>query len=403
MMCWIARGLTLAAATLVLPAASRAQPTAEMTLGSSLQSLRGASDSADARATVIGSATAGLGFASGRGFFGYTIDGGTWATPGDWSYLQHRLEGRHRVDLLKGALRIHLGARGTLRRNGEAWASADYDALGGFLNVEAQPASGLTLRTGYRLDRRTFGEIPALDQTEQDAFASVLVNLETRTTLIAEAHTGWKSYRSTVESPAYGGQSASGQGRGRRGGAGGMGPSLRPSAPALAPPTGDDARQLTLLARLAQSLGDRTGLSLQGSWRTTAGQVPPMVVTTPAGFFDDGVYDDPFASDLTAAQLRLKHVRPGGAVFEANGRRFRQSFVAALALDASGGALPGEPLRVDDVWRFDAEAALPVFPSRTGSVELQIEIGYAFTRSRSNDAFYDYSSHGAGLALALRY
>ena len=62
--------------------------------------------------------------------------------------------------------------------------------------------------------------------------------------------------------------------------------------------TSDHAQQLTLLGRVAQSLGERTGLSLQATWRGTGGSVPPAVVTTPAGFFDDGVYDDPFASDL---------------------------------------------------------------------------------------------------------
>jgi len=56
--------------------------------------------------------------------------------------------------------------------------------------------------------------------------------------------------------------------------------------------------------RAAQSLGERTGLSLQYTWRTVFGSVPPVVVSTPALFFEDGVYDDPYASDASAARAK---------------------------------------------------------------------------------------------------
>jgi len=131
--------------------------------------------------------------------------------------------------------------------------------------------------------------------------------------------------------------------------------------------------------------------------------VPPAVVTTPAGFFDDGVYDDPFASDLAAADLRLKHVRPGGTVLEATARRFVQSYTAALALGADGVPLPGEPLREDRVWRAAASVDLPLLPSRTGAFDVRLQLFYAYTHSASNDAFYDYRDHAAGVALSFGY
>ena len=412
-------GILLILALVLVPRASVAQLSVDVSLGSSLHSLEGATTgTAQGRGTFVGSAEAGVAFAEEKGLVSYTLDRGEYAQPGDWSFLLQRLAGRYRFDL-GSQWRLHGGADGTLRHNGAEWESADYDGLGAYLNFEGQPASGLTLRTGYRFDARTFASIPSLDQQQHDLFASVLFNLPTRTTLIAEAHTGAKSYEGEgtvltedIELPPG---TVLPAGQGARGGGRGMGPSLRPTTTSttmttttvttytVLPSDGDSARQFTLLGRVAQSLGDRTGLSFQASWRTTSGQVPPTVVATPAGFFDDGVYDDPFASDLVALQARLKHVRPGGATFQLDARRFDQSFVSALALDATGTPLPGEPLREDQVWRADAAASIPLFPASTKRLALALDLGYSFTHSVSNDAFYEYDSHAAGVAVSVRY
>jgi hypothetical protein len=352
-------------------------------------------------------------FAEEKGFVSYSLDRGEYAQPGDWSFLLQRFGGRYRFDL-GSKWRLHAGAEGIVRRNGVEWESADYDALGAYLNFEGRPAAGLTLRTGYRFDARAFAAIPSLDQQQHDLFASALFNLPSRTTLIAEVHAGAKSYAGEgtvltedVELPPG---TVAPAGQGMRGGGRGMGPSLRPTTTTttmtthrVLQPEGDLAREFTLLGRIAQSLGDRTGLSLQAAWRTTSGQVPPTVVATPAGFFDDGVYDDPFASELVAVQARLKHVRPGGATFQLDARRFDQSFVSALALEATGAPLSGEPLREDQVWRAGAASSIPLLASSTKRFSVALDLGYSFTHSVSNDAFYEYDSHAAGVAVSVRY
>ena len=48
--------------------------------------------------------------------------------------------------------------------------------------------------------------------------------------------------------------------------------------------------------------------------------------------------------------------------------------------------------RADQVWRANAEWTIPVLPSKTGSLSLELNIDYFFTRHRSNDAFYNYTS-----------
>jgi hypothetical protein len=264
-------------------------------------------------------------------------------------------------------------------------------------NAELRPTPATTLRLGYRLDARRFPGITALDQVEHDGFASLLASLPTRTTLIGELHLGLKSY---AGEPVAVPTSQTAQETDRRGR--GMGPGIRPSSP-LVPGDGDRAQLVSGLVRLAQSLTERTGLSLQLAWRDVGGAVPPALVTTPAEFFDDGVYDDPFASDARSWHATLKHVFAGGAAIEGSGSWQRRDYTAAVALDAAGGPLDGNELREDRIWRGLGQLTLPVLPSRTGSWALNLEAGYTFTQHRSNDAFYNYTSHAVGAALSIAY
>ena len=153
------------------------------------------------------------------------------------------------------------------------------------------------------------------------------------------------------------------------------------------------------MLRAAQGLGERTGAWVQGFVRRAGGDVPPAIVATPAGFFDDGVYDDPYASDLGAFSVGAKHVFAGGAQLQGSGAWQKKDFTAVVALDATGQPLEGDALREDRITRAGVSLSVPM-PS-PGAFSLALALEYGFTRSRSNDAYYDYRSHAVGLALTL--
>jgi len=374
-----------------------AQPTVTATVGGSLDSFAEVTHAAEAQQGASGSLSAAYWFANESASLYYELDAGRYATPGDWSYVEQEAGLRYVVGLEDGKARLFLGASGARRSNGYAWSSADYRALGAMANVELRPASTTTLRIGYRVDSRSFPQIAELDQLEQDGFASLLLNLPTRTTLIGELHLGTKSYAGEGSAPGVYDTLGSRSGGGR-----GMGPGIR-SAPVSALDHGQRAGLVTGLLRVAQSLTPRTGASIEYSWRASRGGVPPALIATPAGSFDDGVYDDPFASDARRWRLAVKRVFDGGAALEAFGMWQRQGFTASVALQADGSPLPGDELRRDRVWQAGAGLRLPLFPDRTGPVALDLESGYRFVKHRSNDAFYNYSSHGVGAALSLTY
>jgi hypothetical protein len=390
---------------LVLPRSSLAQFGVEVSVVPAFESLSPESSAKESRGTVDGGLDAEALFASERGRVFYSLDAGTYATPGDWSFLQHDAGFTWRLGDTEGP-HAFLGVSGTVRRNGDAWAAADYDAVGAKANFVFRPRSGLTVRAGVRADARQFDELPALDQAEGSGFASGLLNLPSRTTLIGEVFLGGKSYAGetilvptesvVVETGTHAG-SVAGKG------AGGMGPGLRPAG-GTAVTAGDDAAgQLTWLVRAAQSLGPRTGLSLQYTRRSVFGSVPPVVVTTPALFFDDGVYDDPYASDASTVRTVLKHVFAGGATAGIEGYWLGKAYVATVALDETGAPREDAALRADTVWRAEAWASVPVLGGRTGAVSLALDLGWQYTRHRSNDAFYRYDAHAVRAGLSAAY
>ncbi|MEI6667730.1 MAG: hypothetical protein WCP29_06205 [Acidobacteriota bacterium] len=381
-----------------------AQPSANATIGGTFSSFRGGQTTQDSRQDVTAAAGVEQAFDQERGRVYYDFDGGTYASSGDWSYYLHTAGFTYRIGGAEDTdRRLYFNGAVVVRRNGSAWAAADYTAVGAGVNAEFHPLAALTVRTGYRADRRSFNDASALTHTQHDGFLSVLANLPTRTTLIGEIHGGAKAYGGqTVVTSTIADVSGVtvGQMQGR-----GMGPGLRGSTLTQSQLVTQDgaAGLVSGLFRIAQSVSDRTGVFAQATGRTTFGNVAPGLITTPAGFFDDGVYDDPFASDAITAQAGVTHQFANGTQLQGSASWADRRYTSTAAVDATWIELPGSPLRRDQLWRASATWSQPVLASRTGAAALTLDLGYRLVRSRSNDAFYSYTSHGVGVGLSLAY
>lgn len=395
--------LTLGAA----PAA--AQPAVSASVATAIDSIAPAGVSSETTAAPLISAAFEHLFADERGRLFYELDAGTFGTPGDWHYQVHNAGGSWTLASEDGRRRLYVGGSAWWRANGDSWAAANYRGVGAFSNVEWRLRPTAVVRIGYRFDTRQFPDLAELDQQQHTGFASLLVNLPSRTTVIGEAHLGAKSYQggvTYVESvPSADPATVVTPPVATRGRGPGLSASLRTVLPSWSEVASPDsaARQLTLFGRVAQSVADRTSLSVQASRRTTSGGLPPALVATPELFFDDGVYDDPFASEATDWRISVKHVAARGALLEAGGGRVLKDYTGTPALDLDGVAFSGAPLRADRVWRGDARLAWPLFGNRTGPVALGASLGYLFTKHESNSAFYNYTSHRLSVGLTLEY
>jgi hypothetical protein len=397
--------LLAAVAGLGVPAVD-AQPALTATLG------RGATAMAPAGAAgyqmTNGSVEAEQQLAGERLRLFYGLDAGTFPSEGDWLYVAHSAGATYRRTFGAGSKNaLFAGVQGDWRSNGDAWADSRYHGAGGRVNLELHPRDTAAVRLGYRVDRRVFPGAPELDQFEHDAFASALFNLQTRTTLVGEVHAGRKTYRGVATAdtvPASPPDAAAahlpGAGRGNGKGAGMVPASLVVSSPAR---SDGPANQVTLFGRVAQSITDRTGVYLQVTSRRTFGGVPPAMVATPALFFDDGVYDDPFGSNAQVVAASVKHQFAGGMIVGGEASFTWKRYVNALAGDLSGQALPGDPLRADTLRRAGATWSLPLFPARTGPFAVSLALEYSFVDHHSNDAYYNYTSHAVALGTSIRY
>ncbi|MDO8835155.1 MAG: hypothetical protein Q7V01_06145 [Vicinamibacterales bacterium] len=395
-------GLSVVIAT---TAAAHAQPSFNVTLGGTFDSFTPVASAAEGRQNLAGTVNLEHLFADARGRVFYDLDGGEYDSPGDWSYFQHNAGFTYRFGGTDpNDRKLFLNGSAVKRTNGDAWTTAAYSGYGAGLNAEVHPGATSTLKAGYRLDYRSFADYAALTQVEQRVFSSALRSFESRTTLVGELQVGVKHYdgRVVTVSPGTGTEviPVSSQGFGR-----GMGPGLRVTTrPVYSVSNAEGSAGLTsALARIAQSLTDRTGVHAQVLVRRTFGSAPPVLVTTPAGFFEDGVYDDPFASDALFLQAGMKHTFASEAEIAATGWWADKDYTGAVALGPDGLDLPGAPLRADRVTLGQVSWTQPLFASRTGAVTLDAELGYRFLRHRSNDSFYNYTSHAVAVGLSIGY
>ncbi len=339
----------------------------------------------------------------------YTLDAGDYNTAGDWQYFENDFGTTWQIRKAgTSGPAIFAGATAVWRSNGASWAAADYRGVGAFLNAEWKPADTKTFRAGYRFDARRFPDMAVLDQMEHDGFGSALVNLASRTTLVGEVHAGAKQYdvleaalvTNTFVVPDLGVGTPRGRGLGMTSK---VPTTITTTDWAATSTVGGTAGLVTVLGRVAQSLADRTGVSLQYLQRESFGALPTAVVTTPALFFDDGVYDDPYASNANDVRATLKHLLQNGMKLELGGAWTRKDYRGTVALDLDGAPVAGDPLRADRIWRAAASWTVPLLRERTGAWDLGIALDYLFTRHRSNDAYYNYNSHGVGLGFTVSY
>lgn len=399
-------GIALAVFLLLLTAATaHAQPTAAVTIGGSFDAFQPVITGSESRQNVIGALNAEHLFDEERARVFYDLAAGNYDSPGDWRFFQHDLGFTYRFGSGEtNGRKAYLNGSVVIRSNGDAWVNAAYTAVGGGLNAEFHPRETTTIRTGYRADYRRFADLDALTQLEHRAFASLLTSFPTRTTVVAEVQVGTKHYDGVTMTELV--DSALPGATLGRGNVQGLGPGIRwtTAGPSFVSSTQEGAAGLaTVLGRVAQSLTDRTGLHAQVLLRRTFGSVPPALVATPAGFFEDGVYDDPFASTATILQAGTKHVFAGSAEVAATGWWTSKDYTSATAIDANGSALAGSPMRTDTVSIGNVTWSQPLFRSRTGAIGLSGDLGYRFNRHRSNDAFYNYTSHAVTVGFAIEY
>jgi hypothetical protein len=416
----MSRRFLIAVVLLVSGSPASAQPSLAVDFSRALDSVAFTGAESEGRAVMASAVDAEYQALDERLRFWYALDMSTYNLPGEWGSFLHAGGATWNRPLGSGSRRtLYVGGAMTTRQNGLSWETADFYGMSAFVNAEIEPTDALALRTGYQVDRRSFPEFEALDQTQHQIFGSALVSFPSRTTLLGEVYVGRKTYDGTaaMAMPVHaagtpistsGGWSASGGATAGAGAGTGRGRPGFTGPPTLGTVTiegepGTTAAAVTLYGRIAQGLTDRTGLAADLAVRNTFGELPPAVVTTPVNFFDDGVYDDPFASDATTASGTLTHVWPSLTKLRGSASWSERRYTSTPAYGTDGLPLADGTLRHDDVWRASIQLELPILASRTGPWTVAVIGAYDYTHHRSTDVFYRYTSHAVGLGVSVLY
>jgi hypothetical protein len=269
------------------------------------------------------------------------------------------------------------GAAAFWRSNSGGWADAGFRGVNLQSTIE-RTVSRVTFTAAYNLYLRTFPEAAALNQQEHDGYVRALVNLQSRTTLVGVASSGWKRYDGDLTEMI--------RGRGR---------STISYTSVSQPAT---RTRWTWSARIAQSLDDRTGVWIEHEQRRANGDTPPALVWTPPLFYEDGVYDDPYVVEARTWRAGARHVFARGDELAVRINHSVRDFDGLSVLDDAGTPITG---RSDTLWRngLDAEIVL----RSTHALDLILLAGYGYVHNTSIDPAETYRSHIGSIGLSIRF
>lgn len=367
-----------------------AQPAGSVTVQVPVQRTTSSGDGIDTSSIVSGAASIEHWFAHdlGRVFYEVALD--RYQTDDAWDTWLHNAGGVRTFTF--GKTSLDAGAAFFWRATSGGWADAGFRGVNLQSSVQRELPRG-SVMVGHNFYVRRFEDAPALDQIEHAGNVRALANFPSRTTLIAAASVGWKRYDGgTIATSASGDAGSAGRGPGR----GNM--LLRPVVTYSI--AGDPIRRTSWSwsARVAQSLDDRTGVWMEREERRTDGEPPPAIVWTPPLFYDDGVYDDPYAIEARTWRAGVRHLFARGDELGVWASRSQRGYAGLGVLDATG-EVSGQ--RTDTLVRGGVDATILL--QATSRVDLRLVGGYGYVKNGSNDAAEAYRSHVVSLGLNLRF
>jgi hypothetical protein len=365
-----------------------AQPAGAVTFEMPIQSSSVAGAPAETARIASGSASIEHWFSQERARVFYEVSLDRFRTADAWDTWLHNA-GAVRTFAL-GNTSLDTGAALFWRANSGGWADAGFHGANVQSTLRRELKAG-SVSASYNFYLRTFSDAPALDQVEHYGSVRALTNLQSRTTLVGAVSVGWKRYAGDVvetipATPAA--TAARGQGRGAM--------LLRPLTTYPQNGEGVSRRLWTWSARVAQSLDDRTGVWVEHEQRGANGEPPPALVWTPPLFYDDGVYDDPYAIEARTWRAGARHVFARGDELAVWTSRSARDFIGLGVLDESGAAIAE---RSDTLGRSGIDATIVL--RSTSRFDLLLLAGYEHVRNESNDWAEAYRSHVASLGLSV--
>jgi hypothetical protein len=260
-----------------------------------------------------------------------------------------------------------------VRTDREEFAYYDNTALALSSALKHQFSDMFVGRFGYTLRLMRFAHLSSFDHAEHQVFVQSSVFLPSQTTIIGQVDLGMKLYSTPNED-----STTASTGRGRR-------------SNALSSP---GVTQITGSVRIGQSLFERTGLSLAGSYQMNLRKDSRYLGSTTGLIADDEIFDDHYGYEGPQASLMLTQILPWDIKARLSGNWQRRTYSTQPAYDDAGAQIAAQ--RLDTRSSFNVTLTVPLKP-------LHCTLGLAYDRiwNSSNDPYYAYTNNAFTIQLSF--
>lgn len=271
--------------------------------------------------------------------------------------------------------------------------------------------NGFMGRIGYRLRYRSYRNLDQFTYTEHLGVAQLSKFFQTKTTVIVEFNLGNKQYSAvptTVTTASSGGSSEHGGMHGSSGwmNSGDDGEMMESSQWNYGSHTGSiitystpNTTQLTALARVAQSLGATTGLSLQYLRRLNVTDRTRFITSSGTDFQGDAeLWDDPYGYEGNEFSTVLTQILPWDITARLSAEYLLKNY-SRRVFSAADTDIPTGPFR-DDTKAVAGIGLTKKFGEGFFS-ELTLSLSYMYQRNTSNDPYYDYANNVISIGAVI--
>jgi len=281
---------------------------------------------------------------------------------------------------------IYLGSYVTHRYNTDEYFYYDFLQSYSYANFRFR-LDKTFLRAGYNFRYRRYGNIMELTNYQHYAFFQLSRSFRTRTTLLAEADWGFKSfYSSTVTTTTPTGNGS------------GPGGSIENTVTEEQIPS---MSHLIVLFRIAQSLHDRVGIYVQ--YRGQFSMNDDSWINSDSFYQDEELFDDPFSYTSNGVSSRLTVILPGSLSMRAGGGINLKDYISEKSYtDAenypASGALRRDVrsnayIQISKTWDLKPAWITSVNPY----------LNYSYVNNQSNSYWYDYNYNYLTLGVRLTF
>ena len=246
--------------------------------------------------------------------------------------------------------RFYLGSKVGIRQNTSDYSDYNHRSFDTYATLKYYLTDTILAKTGYEAAYGSYPNLNTFSFVENFGFIQLSKFFQTRTTLQVMLEAGRRDYPDMIEDT-----------------------------------NGNYASQLTGSIKIAQSLGNNTGLQLRYSWHDTPHGLNEQYLND-SYYSAEEFFDDEYAYSGSEYKMVLKHLAPWRTTIKASIGLKDLSYNAPSEYTESG-------VREDRgvTFRFEVEKAfsLPVFTHH----DVALHIQFLHKKNSSNDSYYDYSAN----------